>query len=594
MQTRGKVILSLLVIIAVAFSVWRWYPKLFPEKKNELQGVDTKAVKASLAASTVTPAASAATGNKEPAKVLPALLAGDKEAKLIGNSVLPAVTGISDYTKSMKNGRVLVKFPINVWPGWAPIIVANNGMEPNDDSIFFKEYGFYLELSIVDDPVRARDLYASGHTHVLWGTLDMFALYAPELCKDPRISPRIPMQIDFSAGGDGIVVRNNIRSINDLGVLNSGQKNKVLLAQNSTSQYFLMYLLIEGTVDLNCIEFCYTADAPSAAKLFVNDKSYSAFVGWSPDIYNVSEYDQNSRVMLTTSRANQVVADVWGVRGDFNRDHPDIVIGLVEGILKGTEEVRRNPAKAADALSKAFSIPVADCEAMIGKDGGISTGDAHLVNYRENEKFFMSPNNPNNFEAIWTRASKIYKALGYIQQEVSVSVVKETAPLMKIANNWCDSTDLSQKVFNFKDKFANLENSDNQVLVKTVRIQFRPGKWDLDSTYDTKLAASMEEIGQLAGAFGSAAIVIEGHADASNKGTVPEDLVNELSFNRAKSVTDALVEKYKFNPKQFKIVGKGWSVPLPGTENQSDSDEGKANRKLNRRVEIKVYPLESE
>lgn len=590
MQTRGKVILTLMVIALVGFAVWRWYPKFFPEKKNELAGVDTKAVKAALANETATVETPVATTPKTPAP----LLAGDKEAKVIGSSMLPAVTGVSDYTKSMKNGRVVVKFPINVWPGWTPIIVANNGMEPNDDSIFFKEYGFYVELSIVDDPVRARDLYASGHSHILWGTLDMFALYAPELCKDSRISPRIPMQIDYSSGGDGMCVRNGVRSINDLGALYNGEKNKVLLAQNSPSQYLLMYFLIEGTVNLDAIEFCYTADAPSAAKLFVQDKSYRAFVGWSPDILNVPDYDPGARLMLSTKSANQVIADVWGVRADFNRDHPEIVVGLVEGILKGVEEVRRNPDAAADKLSKAFSIPIEDCKLMIGSDGGIMEGDAHLINYRENEKFFMSPNNPSNFEAIWTRASKIYKALGYIQQEVPVSTVKDVGPLTKIANNWKDSTDLSQRAFSLKDKFADIEASENQVLVKTVRIQFRPGKWDLDPTYDTNLEAAMDEIGKLAGAFGSAAIVIEGHADGSNKGTVPEDLINELSYNRAKSVTDALVEKYKFDQNKFKTVGKGWSRPLAGCENQSDSEEGKKNRKMNRRVEVKVYPLESE
>ena len=31
------------------------------------------------------------------------------------------------------------------------------------------------------DPVKARDLFASGHSHVLWGTLDMIALFAPEI-----------------------------------------------------------------------------------------------------------------------------------------------------------------------------------------------------------------------------------------------------------------------------------------------------------------------------------------------------------------------------------------------------------------------------
>ena len=39
----------------------------------------------------------------------------------------------------------------------APIIMANAGLEPNDQSVFAQKYGFYVRLSIVDDPVKARD-----------------------------------------------------------------------------------------------------------------------------------------------------------------------------------------------------------------------------------------------------------------------------------------------------------------------------------------------------------------------------------------------------------------------------------------------------
>ena len=61
-------------------------------------------------------------------------------------SGIPAVTGVSDYDKPMKDGKLIVQFPINVWPGWAPIIMANAGMEPNDQSVFAKKYGFYVRL----------------------------------------------------------------------------------------------------------------------------------------------------------------------------------------------------------------------------------------------------------------------------------------------------------------------------------------------------------------------------------------------------------------------------------------------------------------
>jgi len=175
-------------------------------------------------------------------------LAGTNVVSLIGESAIPPVTGVSDYDKPMKEGKLIVQFPINVWPGWAPIIVANGGMAASESSVFYRKYGFYVQLSLVDDPVKARDLFASGHSHILWGTLDMMSLFAPELAKDSRTVPVICQQIDWSNGGDGIVARGDIRSINDFR-MKAGKRRKVVLAQNSPSHYFIMSLLIDAGID---------------------------------------------------------------------------------------------------------------------------------------------------------------------------------------------------------------------------------------------------------------------------------------------------------------------------------------------------------
>ena len=67
-------------------------------------------------------------------------------------------------------------------------------------------------MVLMDDPVIARDAYAAGDVHTLWGTVDMMVLFVPELVRDSRTAPRIVQQIDWSSGGDGIVVRSHRQS----------------------------------------------------------------------------------------------------------------------------------------------------------------------------------------------------------------------------------------------------------------------------------------------------------------------------------------------------------------------------------------------
>ena len=576
MTARGKLVLTILILGIVGFGVYRWWDKIAPQARRQFTSIDVNRAKEELAKAKAVP------------EDLP-LLIGTNAATFVERSGIPAVSGVSDYSKETKDGKLIVQFPINVWPGWAPIIVANAGMEPNDQSVFYKKYGFYVRLAIVDDPVKARDLFASGQSHVLWGTLDMIALFAPELVKDSRTVPVVCQQIDFSSGGDGIVARGDIRSINDFRMHN-GKRKKVVLAQNSPSHYLIMSLLIDAGIDPGDIDFKWSADAPSAAKIFVQDSSFDAFVGWSPDIYVVTDKLKGSRLIVTTSTANHLIADVWAVRNDFYRDHPEIVSGLVQGIFAGMDMVRKDPKNAARALAMAYKIPEEDCIKMIGNDGGISEGDAHLTNYRENSKFFLDPFNPANFDVVWNSASTIYKSLGTIDNSVAVSKVKAASVLAGLADAYKDVRDLSQPTFK-PDALTKLsaEAGTGQVLTKAVMVAFEPNRSTLDTNYDQTIPGTLDEIGKLAGRFGNAYIIIEGNTDASRKGIVPADLVRQLSYDRADAVRRAIMEKYRFDPNKFKVVGNGWDNPLPNSTDPSNAEHNKRNR----RVEVKVFPLES-
>jgi hypothetical protein len=147
------------------------------------------------------PTAPAAATGSEPAAEDPAgvPITTVEKYTYVPAETLPPVQGVSGY-KWDATAKTVV-FPINVWIGWAPIIMANGGTKANDDSVFFKKYGFRVELPIIDDPIAARNAFAAGQSHVLWGTLDMMALFAPELSKDSRTSLRIFQQIDWSNGG---------------------------------------------------------------------------------------------------------------------------------------------------------------------------------------------------------------------------------------------------------------------------------------------------------------------------------------------------------------------------------------------------------
>jgi len=507
-----------------------------------------------------------------------------KEYKYVPAAKLPPVQGISSY-KQM--GDHTVRFAINVWAGWAPIIFANNGFKAGK---IWKTPGgedFKVELILIDDPVAMRDAYAAGNVHIGWGTLDMVPLFMEALHKDSRVMPRIYQQVDWSNGGDGIVVRDSVKSIADL------RGKTIVLAQNSPSHYFALNALINGGVQPSEVNFKFTQDAFQAAAAFNADKKIAGAVSWSPDIYNLAKVKGN-RMLVNTTTANKLIADIWFARADFAKDNPHVIEGLVRGIFDGMEALKdqNNKATAAKLMAAGYSIPEADALSM--------QGDAHSTNWAENQEFFLNQNNPTNFERTWNTAYYLYKRIGAVSDKTEFDQVMDFSVLQKLGKEAKYANQKNEYDVQFAPATAAaIQGESDEILTKTVVIHFFPNSWDLgkkvtetvdgksaDKLYDPNAQFVVEEIGKMAGQFGAARIVIEGHTDSSMKDRVPESSVEELSANRANAVKESILKKFPtLQPNQFSVSGMGWQRPADPAD--------PLNQAKNRRVEVKVYPLEA-
>ena len=503
------------------------------------------------------------------------------EYKYVPGDRLPAVKGVSQYKWDPK--EKILRFSYNVWSGWLPVIAANHGTKPNAESVFSKKYGFRVEMVLMDDPVVARDAFASGEVQTLWGTADMMTLFAPELQRDSRTSPRVVQQIDWSSGGDGIVVRNAIRSVSDL------KGKTITLAQNSPSEYYLTSLLLSAGLRPSDIKVKYTATAFEAAAAFVADKSVDGCVSWAPDIYKIPERVAGTRILSSTADANKLIADVYAFRADFARDHPDVVEGLVAGIFEGMDMVKEKPEEPAKWMADAFGMKPEDVMGM--------RNDAHPTNFAENVQFFLNASNPTNFERTWKGASYVYRELGRINAPVQFDQVMDFSIIQALQKKGTFAHQTDESVASFTPASFRKTPAEAPLLTQTIRINFYPnsanpyepardevGTAVAGKLYDPNVDPTLEQVARLAGQFARAVILIEGHSDSSMKGKVPVQAVRDLSLARAEAIKRALIDKYKFDPNKFSIEGKGWDAPA---DPASPGDQA-----LNRRVEISVFPPE--
>lgn len=504
---------------------------------------------------------------------------------------LPDPAGVGAYTPLDKSDNT-VRFALNVWAGWGPIILANQGFQSGHVWKTADGKEFKIELVVIDNPVAMRDAYASGNVHIGWATLDMIPLFMEGFVdksgkpKDSRVMPRVFQQIDWSNGGDGIVVRESIKTVSDL------RGKKLTLAQNSPSHYFALNMLVSGGVQPGEVIFQFTEDAFQAAAAFNSEKDLSGAVSWAPDIYSLEKVRGN-RMLVTTAQANKLITDTWFARADFARDEPAIIEAIVRGIFDAMIDLKSEAKRKelAELMAKGYTIPATDALAM--------QGDAHNTNWAENYQFFLNQNNPTNFERVWNQAYYLYKKVGSIaHQPVPFDQVMDPSIVQKLGKEEKYASQKDEYRIQFTPKTE--IKGESEILTNTIVIKFFPNSWDLhkkithkvdgkdvEELYDPSVDLTIEEIGKLAGQFGAAHIRIEGHTDASMRGQVPASLVKELSFNRANAIKEALVRKFpELDPNQFAVDGKGWDDPADA----SDPD----NHFKNRRVEIKVFSAEQQ
>ena len=461
-----------------------------------------------------------------------------KEYSFKSSERLPPVTGTAAY-KPMKDNTV--RFALNVWAGWAPIIQANNGFRA--DKVWKTSDGkeFKVELVLIDNPVEMRDAYAAGEVHIGWATLDMMPLFMEGFVKrngdpvDSRVMPRVFQQVDWSNGGDGIVARNGISSIGDL------RGKKIVLAENSPSEYFVLNMLVYAGVQPGEVEFVYTNDAFAAAAAFDADKTIDAVVSWAPDIYNLSDQKGN-KLVVSTLTANKLIADIWFARADFAKENPNICEGLVRGIFDAMQELNTDEAKqnVSKLMADGYGLPANEAFEMLA--------DAHSTNWAENYQFFLNQNNPANFERVWNQAYYIYKRIStesgrkITHQKVKFDKVVDFSIIEKLGKEEKYSSQTDEYSVPFIPTTTSQVRGAEEILTNTVVIHFFPNSSDLykmvtknqngkdvETQYDPKVDFVLEEIAKLAGQFGTARIVIEGHTDSSMKGKAPVSLVKELS-----------------------------------------------------------------
>jgi NitT/TauT family transport system substrate-binding protein len=477
----------------------------------------------------------------------------------------------------------IVPIEISEYAGYAGLIAANGGLEPTESSYFFKNHGFKVRLTISEDEDWSE--LNEGKLAGSVTTVDVLAAYGRQL------HVTVPAQIGFSRGADGVVVRSDIKRINQL------KGKTIATAQFTEVDFFIRYLAQEAGLAINALgsldatphperlNIVYTEDGFGAGDLFLSDitsgkNRLAGCVTWEPKVSEVVEGSGGQAHVLTTNRNLLIIADVLILHRGFAQEHPKIVQGLVQGLLEGNRMVRTQGDSHLDVIGRSFKWSRDDTKAELA--------NVHLSNLPENLAFFSGAiDAAGSFGGIYQSAVLAYGS----------DVIKDPPDPSRFADT--GALQAAEKSGLFKEQTiaiapirspggASVEA--DPLLSKDIRFLFEPNSSSLDQANQENLR-NLDAIKRLLQVSPGSTLLLRGHVDNARveefrkmggEAYVRTQALRamELSKNRAGEIRRLLIERHSIDPKRIDIVGRGWEEPAG------------PNSDLNRRVEVQWFTVE--
>jgi NitT/TauT family transport system substrate-binding protein len=554
MTSRGKLVFTILFLAVVGMGVAKWWPKLKPETGGH-SGTQTEE--------------KAANNNEATTKLL-----------VETQTEVPRLAPAGTY-QSKDN---IIDVELSEYAGYSGIIVANGGLEPNDNSIFAKKHGFKLRIKLSEE--ESWSALNAGKMAASATTVDVLAVYGRQF------NVSVPMQIAFSRGADGVVVKNSIKRVNDL-------KGKILAsAQFTEADFFIRYLAqeagmnvktlasLDSEADPNAVNLVYAEDAFAACDAFTTDASGKIVgcVTWAPKTTETVQESGGKAQILTTNRNLLIVADILVVNKGFATAEPDKVKGLVAGIIEGNQMVRNNPDSHLDLIAKSFTTKDSPWDRNKAK---AELQKIHFSNGPENIAFFSGAMDAaGSFAGIYQSAVYSYGS-ELIKDPIDSEKFADPQYLKGLESSGAFSGQ-AISIAPIKTQGSGTVETD-PLLSKNIRFQFQPNSTALDMSNQDNLK-SLNALKQMLQISPGSTLLLRGHVDNSRveefrkqggEGYLRQMAMRavDMSKQRASEIKKHLGEREKVDPARVDIVGRGWEEPLPSLDES-------------RRVEAQWFTLE--
>ena len=276
------------------------------------------------------------------------LLAGASSAVLLhacgGSSEPEAETDVTESAEgSSPEATMSMTMGTAPWVGQVPLYIA---MEKG----FFAEQGLDFEL---------RNFGTSGDylSAFLSDNLDSVSLVSSEAVTlaDSGKDFKIVLVQDNSVGGDGILAKDSVASIEDF----AGKQ--IAVDTSGVSYFFLLQVLQEAGLSKDDVTIVNTDPAAAAAAFQSN--SVEIAVTYAPYLQQAADAVADGRIIYDSSEMPTAIIDLYLFDAAYVEENPEAVQAFVNGIFMGLEFLETDEEEALEIGATALDVEPADVAA---------------------------------------------------------------------------------------------------------------------------------------------------------------------------------------------------------------------------------------
>lgn len=318
-----------------------------------------------------------------------------------------------------------MRVPMITWGGDMVTLLANGMDTRTQPDSAMAQAGLNYELVLQDNFDKQLQDYLSGASPYLRCTIGMCNQALDLINKDPRTKPVVIYQLTWSRGGDTLVAKNHIMTVDQL-------KGKTIAIQAYGPHVdFMTTLLTQAGLKMNDVNLKWMEDLTlspnSPAEALKLDDIDASFMIIS-DAYGLTsgrrvgtgknDSIEGARMIISTMYARRIIADVYVVRSDYFENNKSEVQAFVQALMSTSQEFQTlmadlNNPKKLKLLEVSADILLGDKTAQ--SDIENLYYDAQFVDKQGNMDFFTNPEFPYRLDVLNKQVQNAFNAIGLIE-----------------------------------------------------------------------------------------------------------------------------------------------------------------------------------